>query len=426
MSDFQNGGSAHQVPGLQRPTLLSGTTDALAELTSDRSGYETFSRYRWQAKQSVWQWLTCLSSVDPPTAIVCEHVEDIVIVYKSKLRFAQLKTRDKGSWSASRVCSEGHGIDALIRSFLEAEKHGLHEVSTFELWLEGPMAEARETVSFFSAPPAAGPKLRKKIMELGMPPKKLDNFLDRLVIKPQQPTRLHVDAVILQYIGALWPALTTPERENLFSTLLEAAEQAQANEPSLSNVVARLAEQVHDLPADARHSSSIEMLGLGALTNQTLTKASLMSLVPPLPDSSREDLLTRIRNGEVTSALELKMRAAGVSKQNIDMAQGLRADAEIGRQEILGSRPDAGVVLAGLEKRVLQTAEATAARAKLMAGGNPAIAAQPGEYVIAELLSQPMHLAYLDSDRIFQSDSSLVFGFLCHLSDTCKYWWQAS
>lgn len=403
----------------------SGTPDILAALASDRSGYETFSRYRWQAKQSVWQWLTCLSSIDPPTAIVCEHVEDIVIVYESKLRFAQLKTRDKGSWSANRVCSEGHGIDALVRSFNEAEIHGLIEISTFELWLEGPMAEAKETVNFFASPTTAGPALRRKIIELGMPARKVDRFLERLIIRPQQPTRLHIDAVILQYIGALWPALSTPERESIFGGLLEAAQQAQANEHRTATVVARLAEQLNDSPQTTGASSSQKMTGIESLATQTLTRTSLLSRVPPLQGATREDLLARIKNGEVTSALELKMRAAGVTKQTLDLAQGLRAEAEIGRQEVLGSRPDAISTLESLERRVLQTADAAATRARLMAGGNPAIASQPGEYIVAELLSQPMQLAHLDSDKLFQADSNLVFGFLCHLSDTCKYWWQS-
>jgi hypothetical protein len=88
---------------------------ALAQMPSDPTGAETFARYFWQAKQAVRQWLTCLSSVTAPAFVVCERVEDTVLVYPAKLRFVQLKTRDRGSWSALGMCDEG--LDSLAKTY---------------------------------------------------------------------------------------------------------------------------------------------------------------------------------------------------------------------------------------------------------------------------------------------------------------------
>lgn len=365
-------------------------------------------------------WLTCLASDDAPVAVVCEHVEDVVIVHVSGFQFAQLKTRDKGSWSAQRVCSEGYGVDSLVRSYLAASTYGLHSKSTFELWLEGPMAETRETAEFFGVPSSATDSIRSRIIALGLPEARLDDFLSRLIIRPHQPSRRHIDAVILQHIGALWPFLTTPERLELFESILQITERAQANENGSSILCEGLSEgfalDTNGKPASLRATT---------LLTQTLTRSELRTLTPPLPSDSREDLLKRIAAGEVTSALELKMRSAGVRRETIQKAQNLRADAEIVRQELLSSRPESEAILLKLEGRILQLAESQANRASFLSSGNAAIGARPGEFVISELLAQPHNLNYLDYDRIFQGNSDHIFGFLCHISDECKYWWKA-
>lgn len=74
---------------------------AVARAESDATGVETFKRYLWQAKQAVRLWLSCLTETDGPLYVLCERVEDVTLVYPSKVRFMQMKTRDRGSWSAS-------------------------------------------------------------------------------------------------------------------------------------------------------------------------------------------------------------------------------------------------------------------------------------------------------------------------------------
>ncbi len=212
---------------------------ALAQVDSDTTGAETFERYIWQAKQAVRQWLTCLSGHGGPVFLVCEQVEDLTLVYRDRIRFLQLKTRDRGSWSALAMCDRG--IGALVRSYTAARNAGLHELATFELWLEGPTSDVAETVAFASGPAGAGKAVRTKITSLGLKRAWLDDFLQRLVIRPDQPTRAHIDAKALWELSALWPALSRPELDLVYERLLNAATAAQGAAAAPATVQAHLA-----------------------------------------------------------------------------------------------------------------------------------------------------------------------------------------
>ncbi|WP_232344288.1 dsDNA nuclease domain-containing protein [Actinoplanes awajinensis] len=122
----------------------------VATVESDPTGLDTFARYRWQAKQVVRQWLTCLREQDQPLFLACEHVEDLTLVYADKVRFIQLKTRDKGSWSVAAM--NDRGLDALARSYVAARKQRMHELCTFELWFEGATAGKADTEDFVQDP----------------------------------------------------------------------------------------------------------------------------------------------------------------------------------------------------------------------------------------------------------------------------------
>ena len=186
----------------------SGLLPALAKVQSDTTGLDTFQRYLWQAKQAVRLWLTCLSDADGPLFLVCEQVEDLALVYMDRVRFLQLKTRDRGSWSANSMCDRG--IDALVRSCVAARNAGIHTVATFELWLEGPISDAETTVMFSAKPADASVTIRNKIIRLGMKRAWIDDFLERLMIYPDQPTRAHIDAKAACELGAIWPRLSQP------------------------------------------------------------------------------------------------------------------------------------------------------------------------------------------------------------------------
>src|ERR1039457_6759350 len=182
---------------------------SLAQADTDTTGVKTFERYVWQAKQALRQWLTCLLEHDGPLLVVCEQVEDVALVYSERVRFLQLKTRDRGSWSALAMCDRG--IEALVRSYRAARAAGLHELATFELWLEGPISDPADTVAFAHSPAHASKTVQSKILGHGLERAWLVDFLERLVIRHDQPTRAHIDAKAMWELGALWPALSRPE-----------------------------------------------------------------------------------------------------------------------------------------------------------------------------------------------------------------------
>ena len=401
---------------------LSRLTNELSSIGSDATGSDTFRRYVWQAKQAVLSWLSCLGSdLDAPIAVVCERVEDLVVVYRDRLVFAQLKTKEKGSWSASNVCDKGHGIDSLVRTYNALSSSTLGPLASLELWLEGSAAAASSTTKFFANPTQAEQVVRKRIEKLSATKSfNVDDFLRRLSIRPQQPSQAHIDAVILQHIGALWPAMTTPERNSLYDTLLQHAEKAQANDLGREKVRHHLGQKT------SASSEDVDLHGgLQALASQSLTRETLIGMTPPLPDSSRDELLRRINSGEVASALELKMQAAGATVASIELAQELRAVSDVRRLALLSSQSGAHPALDRLEVDLLRNAEAHSRAAKLQSGGNPAIASQQGEYVMNELMRSPHSLLALDRDQLFAGDSNDILGFLCHLSDACKFWWKS-
>ena len=157
-----------------------------ARLPSDPTGTLTFQRFVWQAKLAVRAWLSVFAGAGS-VAVVCEHVEDLAIVEVTGFRFAQLKTRDKGSWSAAKVCEPGHAIERLVASYKLADDAGIVALSRFEVWLEGPPSEQKSTAAFFAYPTSASEEIKKKIRAFGLTGTKLTDFLKRLTVCCHQP-----------------------------------------------------------------------------------------------------------------------------------------------------------------------------------------------------------------------------------------------
>jgi hypothetical protein len=401
------------------PVETGEKTEALLSLPSDPSGAKTFARYRWQAKTAVLRWLGCLAPGDAPVGVVCEQVDDVTLVYPDRLVFQQLKTRDRGSWSATKVCSKKGGLDALIRSYNATQSEGLHVLSTFELWLEGPMSEVRATVAFFGTPSTASKELRIMLVARGLPRKNVDDFLFRLSIKADAPSRGTIDAVLHQSVGALWPSLTHPETELIVERLVAAAEAAQEHSAPTVTVVLQLraARAWQATPSDDPPDAT------KAAVPQLLSRGALAALTPPRPDESTDDLLQRLARGEGTSAMELKLRRAGAIDTTIERAKDWRARTEIRRQELLASGDSAEKLLRALEDRVLMVGQATATKARLQMT-NPVVAARPAEYISSQLLGNPSSLATLDHDSLMGGQALLVYGLLCQVSDECRFGWR--
>lgn len=402
-------------PGLPEPfssPALVGPIEALAALPSDPTGAVTFERFLWQAKMALIQWLGTLSHDKDCGAVVCELIDDIVSVYSNRYVFKQLKTKDRGSWSIAAVTKPGGGLDALIRSWNTVFKSKLHEKSSFELLLEGPMSQVAATVAFFENPTSAGKSTRAALVERGLKKAHLDDFLARLTIRSGMTSRASIDAVLLQTCGALWPSLSYAQLGVLLENLLSAVEAAQANTtPSIS--------VLQHLRAAADTGDEVEP---ASLLNPVLSREKLRALTPPLPDEGDDELLSRLSDGGSTSRLELKLRRAGAGSDTLQLAQDLRAQADVERQLILASGGSTVIRLVELEERVLLVARGASKKHALVA--TPVMAAKPGEVLFNDFLSDPSKLANLDHDRILDARGLLVLGLLCHISDECRFPWR--
>ena len=406
-------------PEHESPDLLS----ALAQTRSDATGIDTFQRYIWQAKQAVRLWLTCLSETDNLLFLVCERVEDIALVYSDKVRFLQLKTRDRGSWSANSMCDRG--IDALVRSYTAARNSNIHGTSSFELWLEGPISDAEVTVSFCENPVGASRSIRDKIVRLGMTRAWVDDFLQRLIIIPDQPTRAHIDAKTAWELGAIWAQLPQIDVLTIYERLLIAAASAQAASAMPCSIQAQLAAAKPHINRTLPDENNPDSEVISPIRAQILSHRMLIALTPPVPGQPVEQLLARMSAGSAASFLELKMASAGACAETIELTKGRRADMEIQRQMLLASRETAEAELQDLTARVLTVADATARRIQIGAVSNPGAASRPAEAIAADLLSRPADLAQCDRKSLFDRDGYTLYGYVGHLSDVCMFEWRA-
>ena len=184
----------------------------------DTTGTDTLARYMYQCKVAVQRWLATLE-LSEDARILCEFVDDITTATSTEVVFAQVKTRDRGSWTAAKVLAKGGGLDSLARSYNLAKAAGAISLVRLELLLEGPEGPANDTRSFFATPTSATNAQRTSLKKLGVAAKNVDDFLARLRITPQYHARQSIDAVTIKLLMALVPAHSS-ELESLYDKLL--------------------------------------------------------------------------------------------------------------------------------------------------------------------------------------------------------------
>ena len=403
-------GAASDLDNASRP-VGPEQLEAFAALRSDPTGITTFERYIWQAKLAIRAWLGVFAG-SGILAVVCEHVEDLAIVEADKFRFAQLKTRDKGSWSAAKICESGHAVERLVASYKLAELAGIASRSTFEVWLEGPPSEQKETSDFFADPASASEEIKKKIRAFGLTGAKLSDFLGRLSVHCHQPARQTVDAVNIRLIGAIWPGQSMEQVERLYETLLQAAEAAQSASETPQSVRAAM---------QAACTALTSAEAWAPIASQTLTAQQLRAVCPPVAADTVQDLIGRAATGDAT-LLELKLVRAGASEETVKSALLARADADVaatGARASGSMRPENEVTL---DTRLLAVARSIAS----LAASNGTTLQRPAEHIFHSLMGNVANTAGIDVDGIYNRDHWLIVGHLCSLSDQCRFSWGLS
>lgn len=380
---------------------------AIAGIDADDTGAETLTRYSWQAKHALRHWLTCLST-DGPDLVICEHVEDLTVVHTDRVRFLQLKTRDRGSWTPFDMCDKG--IKSLARSYRHAREAGVHTHATFELLLEGPIGDNPETVAFVKNPTTAIPTVRKKIIgHCGLDAAHLEDFLGRLRIRPDQTPRAAIDAVLTKNMLTLWPNLTGYEAEEIIARLL--APVAKAQESDRSDEITRAIVGIL-APGSTRSAP-------GSIASKTLTGAMIRELTPPIHETIGERLLAHMAAERHISMLELKLGLAGTSTVHVQEIQKWRAMAEVRMRECGLDDTAVSTALEAVDTRVLSLARVTVAELAHTSGRHP------GSAVVSRLFGQMGALAQCDQTGLLSHDGFLVLGRLAQISDACRFDWRS-
>ncbi len=297
---------------LSPEAVVSTAAQALAASgPGDTTGTETLARYAYQIKVAVQRWLGTLAN-EGEVHIVCEYVDDVTIVSAIGITFTQVKTRDRGAWSVSKVLADGGGVDALVRSYNHARDAGLVDRVQLELVLEGMESDRADTRAFFKDPRSATEAQRKTITAHGLPAEDVDDCLARLKITPQYHARPSIDGVTLQMLMGVAPVLP-PALNAMYKALLDRALAAhlglsgQADEQS--PVVLRA----------AAGGETGDVYG-----GHALTRSELLTILPPVPQLADEQraVLEAANGGALAMTdLEYKLLVAGASAATVERAE---------------------------------------------------------------------------------------------------------
>ncbi|MFC9140958.1 dsDNA nuclease domain-containing protein [Streptomyces bacillaris] len=390
-----------------------------ATLSPDNSGIVTFGKYRYQAKVAALLWLSCLQA-EGPVAVICEHIDDVTLVWRDRVEFRQVKTRIPGraSWTFSEVCKDGGGIDSLMRSHLAFRESsgGMNIKATFSLWLEGASSLKEQTASFFQNPKSVSGTDRAKVLSLAsavaedqkcaFSNSEITEFLAKLTILSNRVNEQDIDNMLFAALAEALPNTRVINVAKAGAELVKRAEDAQAG-----TLVTRNAQEfmlaVGLLPAT----------GVNPLERQTLTREELIALLPDDPALGQAQLNSLLMSGKPISSLRRKMILACASREVQMEAASLQAVADSRRLEILASSTSAEEKLAELADEILDHGKTVAQRR-----ANSTI---PGQEVFLDLKHDRLILRQLDVEGLFTSRHGQL-GYLCCLSDECEYSWRAS
>ena len=379
----------------------------------DTTGTDTLERYLYQFKVAVLRWLGTLA-FDVECRILCEFVDDITLVAGREITFSQVKTRDRGAWTASMVLQSGGGLRSLVRSYNHAKGAGLCDAVRLELILEGPEGPGQDTRSFFGNPAGAAEDQRKKLRDLGLVAGDTADFLGRLTITPQYHARQSIDGVIVLTLMGIAPGHSSTI-ENTYKELLDRVARAHLG----------LAGQARgDFPLVLQPSTESEEPSVAE--THSLSRSELLQLLPPVPDlaSEQRDLLEAANGGALPMTnLEFKLRVAGADDKTVNRAKSRRAEASITLASRVALTEETDASVAELEQRLLEHADGVTADI-VATGATLAVQNRPAKAIWGRLIQQIEAIGLLDRDRVFDGDGSKVLGHLCHLSDRCLFAWR--
>lgn len=396
---------------------MSGGLDEVLSVIGpgDTSGSETLARYLYQCKVAVQRWLATIE-IGGEAFVLCEFVDDITTVTASEICFAQVKTRDRGAWTVTKVLRAGGGIDALVRSYNQAKTTDEVPPIRLELILEGPEGTTADTKTFFADPTEASEIQRSTLIDLGLAEHDVDDFLGRLKIVPQYHARPSIDAVTIRLLMVLAPGHSA-NIEAIYDTLLQRAIAAHIG-------AAGSADPEHPLALQHAPGSSQQDM----VVEHVLGRAELLTILPHIPalEAEQRQLLEAANGGALAMTdLEWKLHVAGATELTVARAKDRRSStsARLAERPTLAGEIDEQLTQLG--ERLLEYADAVTADV-VGTAASTAQASRPAEIIYGRLIQQATQLGNLDQDGVVAGDGGLVLGLLCELSDQCRYAWRSA
>lgn len=391
--DFKTGKSPQMS---QDPSQISVATD---------SGSSTFQRFCYQAYTAFPFCVECglSGSVE---LVIAEHVEDIVVLQEGTWRFIQIKTRNPelGPWRLADLVAENGGLRSLLRT------HRLVQniPATLELFLEGPLLRTDPAWSFVEKPDELDDHLCERVaIALDLKEQEPGEFLRRVKVRHNCSSRQTIVAVNLRRLGVLNRSLNMSELESIHDAIVGEIYKAM----NLERLGERWPQYVVDPQTRTQAMEPVYQA-------KCLTQRKLSPLVARLNTPSKP-LLQRLSapDQQVPSDLELKLLNGGATRQIIDDAKSLRANASMREYEYMS------VSLYGDDSILNDVRE----RLRIYVNSLIALHIQnpkPAVGIWKDLLDKLLERA-VDFDRhsMFWQDPYLLLGEVCQMSDECLTDW---
>ncbi len=374
----------------------------------DNTGTDTLKRYRYQAQLFAPYCFECASN-GRIISIVAEHFEDVLIEFNDRWHFVQVKTRNAnlGPWKLADALD---GIQSLWRSYkIISQRKDI--TASYALFLEGAIAKddplndlvmSDGGCTAMSTTPNADlvTRIPKK---LGITHKQCQEFLRKVTVVPNQPTRQDIASRHINLLGQMAPSVSHKELEATYERLVNQVLDAMA------------AERIGDALFGIISASGIVSV-TPEIQKKILTRDALKTCLGSIAYGPNL-LLRRLVTPDMSrpTDLEMKLLAAGADETVVKDAKLLRANASIREIEILAQSYD--------------DYQLEDVRARLLVLGNSIIQkhrkeAKPAVNGYGEVLETVMeHAANCDPNRLFQQDAHFLFGELCMLADECKFDW---
>lgn len=370
----------------------------------DNTGSETLERYRYQAQISVRFCLECLTGNN--VSVFLEHFEDIVVEYSDKWIFIQVKTKEPHlqPWNFSAAHS---GLQSLYRTYKNIS--GVN--AEYHLYLEGGIK--RDDLLNELVLPTKEELSQKLISEvaklLKISEKDCEDFLTAVTVFPNQPSKDLMVQANISMIGEVSPKVPVGEIIGIEKKLTDEILNAMA--------ATRLKNKLF------QHVCGTKQLDIKkeVVKQKQFNRQKLKEIVGTSVNGNYPLLRRYLDTAQgVPSDLERKMIRGGAKEAIINRAKNLRANSTIRLIEARASALyDISDEIEDLDFRQEQWAEAIIA--KLEDNSSPANLIWAA--MTEKLMDSKDLRDNLDPSHIFIGDPMLILGYLCELSDRCRFAW---